>query len=75
MEARQKGIRKKAKEFLAGLIGIPMIFDGNCLCPECLHYAMDIYGGTWFCKKCDGRFPATVVIDRWGERWLMLNDA
>lgn len=65
----------KIKEYLAGLIGIPMIFDGNSLCPECLHFAMDVYGGRWFCKVCNSRFPATVLVDRWGERWLKLNDA
>ncbi len=63
------------RESLQGLIGIPMIFDGNSLCPECLWKAMDVYGGTWFCKNCDSRFPATVVMDKWGERWLKLNDA
>ena len=62
------------KEYLAGLIGIPMIFDGNSLCPECLWKAMDIYGQTYFCKHCDSRFPATCIIDKWGERWLTLND-
>ncbi len=35
------------KEYLKGIIGIPLIFDGNCLCPECLKFAMDVYGGTW----------------------------
>ncbi len=64
---------ERVAEYLRGLIGIPMIFDGNCLCPGCLRYAMDIYGGTWFCKACGDRFPATVVVDRWGQRWLNLN--
>lgn len=63
------------KEYLAGLIGIPILFSGNSLCPECLCRAMDIYGGTYFCKACGGRFPATIVVDRWGEKWLRLNDA
>ena len=71
--ATREEIRDKAFKYLKGLIGIPMIFDGNCLCPECLHYAMNIYGGIWFCKVCDGRFPATIVVDKWGERWLALN--
>ena len=66
--------REDIQKYLAGLIGIPMIFDGNSLCPECLCKAMDLYGSTWFCKACDRRFPATVVIDRWGARWLALND-
>jgi len=69
--SKQEAIR----EYLAGLIGIPMIFDGNSLCPECLHRSMDIYGGTWYCRNCDSRFPATPIIDKWGERWLKLNDA
>ncbi len=67
-------IRDKVEEYLAGLIGIPMIFDGNSLCPKCLWFVMDIYGGTWYCKNCDARFPATIVVDKWGERWLKLND-
>lgn len=66
---------KLIKEYLAGLIGIPMLFDGNVLCPECLHHAMDISGGTYFCKACGQRFPATCVVDKWGERWLVLNEA
>ncbi len=67
--------QEEIRNFLKGLIGIPMLFDGNSLCPECLHKAMDIYGKTWFCKNCDGRFPATVLIDKWGARWMQLNDA
>ena len=62
------------KEYLAGLLGIPMLFDGNSLCPECLWKAMDIYGSTYFCKHCDSRFPATINIDKYGRRWLELND-
>ncbi|KKN06249.1 hypothetical protein LCGC14_1079100 [marine sediment metagenome] len=62
------------RECLKGLIGIPMIFDGNSLCPECLRKSMDIYGGTFFCRNCGSRFPATVFADKWGERWLKLND-
>ncbi len=69
-----ESIRGKVEEYLAGLIGIPMIFDGNSLCPDCLKFAMDIYGGTWFCKACGARFPATVLVDKWGSRWLRLND-
>ena len=62
-------------EYLAGLIGIPMLFDGNSLCPECLSPAMDIYGGNYYCKNCGMTFPATCVVDKYGERWLKLNDS
>jgi len=72
--ATEERVKEKAKEYLRGLIGIPMLFDGNVLCPECFWMAMDIYGGTYYCKHCDKRFPATVVIDKWGQRWLKLND-
>lgn len=65
---------EKIRAYLAGLIGIPMIFDGNVLCPECLRKAMDITGSTYFCKHCGRTFPATVLIDKWGRRWLKLND-
>ena len=68
-------VEKQIKEYLLGLIGIPLIFDGNSLCPDCLHKAMDVYGKTWYCKACGQRFPATVLIDKWGWRWLKLNDA
>ncbi|KKL63823.1 hypothetical protein LCGC14_2171280 [marine sediment metagenome] len=67
--------REAIKEYLKGLIGVPMLFDGNSLCPECLHHAMDIFGGTYFCKSCGRQFPATPIVDKWGERWLKLNDA
>lgn len=63
------------KEYLGGLIGIPMIFDGNCLCPECLHLAMNVCGGNWICRHCKGVFPATLIVDRWGKRWLKLMDS
>jgi len=66
--------REEIKGFLSGLIGIPMLFDGNSLCPECLWHAMEIRGGTYFCKHCNGKFPATPVVDKWGQRWLNLND-
>ena len=56
--------------YFDGLIGIPLIFDGNSLCPECLWRAMNVYGSTWFCGNCGRRFPGTVVLDKWGERWL-----
>lgn len=71
---KQEEIREGIEKFLAGLIGIPMLFDGNVLCPECLRHSMDIFGGTYFCKSCNSRFPATPIIDKWGERWLKLND-
>jgi len=63
------------KEYLSGLIGIPMLFDGNALCPECLWRAMEIIGHEYFCKHCNKTYPATVIIDKWGERWLKLNDS
>ena len=72
---KQEEIRKGLRAFLSGLISIPMIFDGSSLCPECFYKAMDIYGGTYFCKNCDSRFPATCIVDKWGERWLKFNDA
>ena len=65
----------KIREYLAGLIGVPMLFDGNSLCPECFCRAMDVRGGEYFCKACEAVFPATCVVDRWGQRWLNLNDA
>ncbi len=65
---------QQIKECMAGLIGIPILFDGNSLCPECLWHAMDIYGHTYFCKHCSKTFPATTVIDKWGQRWLDIND-
>ncbi len=67
--------RKELREYLRGLIGIPMLFDGNSLCPECFWKAMDIGGGTYFCKHCGETFPATPIVDKWGQRWLTLNDA
>ena len=67
--------REIIKEFLAGLIGIPMLFDGNVLCPECLHHSMDIAGKMYYCKNCNRRFLATVNIDEYGKRWLLLNDS
>ena len=73
MPSREE-ILDKAKKYLAGLIGIPMVFGGNSLCPECFYFAMDIYGHTWYCKNCDCRFPGTVYVDKWGQRWLDLND-
>lgn len=73
LEKEREYRRIELKEFLAGLIGIPMIFDGNVLCPECFWKAMDIYGHTYFCKHCGGEYPATIVVDKWGRRWLALN--
>ena len=75
MSIAEKEAKEVVGEFLAGLIGIPILFDGNSLCPECLHRSMDIYGSTWYCKDCDSRFPATVIVDKYGARWLLLNDS
>ena len=52
-----------------------MVFEGNSLCPECLHWAMNLAGRTWTCYRCGRKYPATVVADKWGLRWLGVNDA
>lgn len=65
-------IEAEIKEYLAGLIGIPLVFDGNNLCPSCLRYAMNVMGGTWICDNCHSTFPGTIVVDKWGQRWLNL---
>ena len=52
-----------------------MVFEGNSLCPECLYWAMNLSGPTWTCGHCGRTFPATVVLNRWNERWLRANDA
>ena len=64
---------KKVREYLAGIIGIPLIFSGNNLCPECLHYSKNVMGGTWICEHCHSHFPGTIYVDKWGDRWLGLN--
>lgn len=74
MITEQERIREKARDYLKGLIGIPLIFDGNVLCPECFHFAMGICGAIYFCKVCGGRFPGTIMVDKWGQRWLNLHN-
>lgn len=68
-----KNLKKRIKKYLAGLIGIPLIFNGNNLCPDCLRFSMNVMGGTWICGNCHHHFPGTVYVDKWGDRWLKLN--
>jgi len=70
---------ERAKQIVGELLGkvfwLPMIFDGNSLCPNCLWLAMNIIGGLWVCEHCGFWCVATVVLDSQGEKWLKIQEA
>lgn len=65
--------KQAVKELLGEVIELPMVFDGNSLCPECLWKAMNIMGHRWICEHCHFRCRTTVVCTIQGNHWLKLN--
>lgn len=60
------------KEYLGDVKALPMIFDPQCLCPECLWMGMVVHGNRWECPQCGFSCRATIVIDETGARWMRL---
>jgi len=63
------------RELLGKIEALPMIFDGNSLCAECLWKAMEVAGGSWICSHCAFICRATPIVDKQGEHWLNLNNS
>lgn len=64
--------RRVIKEYLGEVVSLPMIFDPQCLCPECLWLGMKVHGNMWECPQCHFYCRATVVVDHTGLKWLNL---
>ena len=66
--------RAAVAAFLGPVYRLPMLFDGNSLCPGCVWRAMNVAGGWWVCWHCGFSCRATVLLDTQGARWLKLVD-
>jgi hypothetical protein len=54
---------------------LPLLFEGNLLCPACLVRGALVVSGWWYrCGCCGFGCAGSVVATEQGLKWLRLND-